>query len=152
MQVKKKKNKKWNIFFFSILLLITKKRYLFISKDNKNNNVRPQVSECRHFLTDEATGVGGKKWEMLSSFSQMFRLMNQAKWAGIPSNQGRWLRHYFYIPTTHWVLAFHVLQLPATTENLPRAMSFLSPRLLSITGFGASFPNFFPNVGLLHGM
>lgn len=74
------------------------------------------------FVTDEATGVSGKKWETFFSFSQMLRLMNQAKWVGICSKQGLWLHHQFFVPTTHWVA--HVLQLPATTANLPRATSF----------------------------
>lgn len=43
------------------------------------SNVRAQVPEHRYFVTDEATGVSGKNQKMLFSFSQMFRLMNQAK-------------------------------------------------------------------------
>lgn len=42
-----------------------------------------------------ARSLSGKKWEMLFSFSQMFRLMNQTKWVEISYNQGLWLHHQF---------------------------------------------------------
>lgn len=39
----------------------------------------PRSLSVDSFVTDEGTGVSGKKWETFFSFSQMLRLMNQAE-------------------------------------------------------------------------